>query len=170
MSVTVYVACQMTGRDRHEQVQRAKYVKAILEQYGIKVLSPVLEEHVEDVPGPLINDSEARLKGFWSRDKYIIRRVAHVTLVDGANAKSFGVEREYALNRFCLWKPTILLCPKLGLTVAQFEDDMITDDLHAAGAFIREHFGTQWKRIKWRMGLLTKCLPTWIVDQLYAFR
>lgn len=170
IDVACYVGCKMTGRDRHEQVQRACHVKAILTQYGIKVISPVLEESVEDVPGPLVNDSESRLKGFWERDKYIIRRIAHVVLIDGAHDKSFGVEREYALNRYCLWKPTILLCPKMGLTVSKFEDDIVTDDLHVAGEFIRAKFGTPWKRIKWRIRMLLRSLPTWIIDQVYAWR
>jgi hypothetical protein len=169
-NVSVYVACQMTGRDRHEQVKRAKHVKSVLEQYGIKVISPVLEESVEDVPGPLVNDSESRLKGFWSRDKYVIRRIAHVVLVDGAQDKSYGVEREYGLSRWNLWKPTVLLCPKMGLTVAQFEDDMMTDNLHIAGMFIRARFGTRWKRIKWRLAMLKRCLPKRIIDEFYSWR
>ena len=170
MSVTVYTATRMTGRDRHEQVVRAKHVKAVLEQYGITVISPVLEESVADVPGPLVNDSESRLAGFWARDKFIIRRIAHVVLIDGAHDKSYGVEREYALNRWNLWKPTVLIMPNVGLTVSKFEDDSVTDDLHIAGEFIRARYGTWFKRFKWRLGMLNRSLLGWIVDQIYAFR
>jgi hypothetical protein len=170
MAVTCYVACRMTGRDKREQVKRAKHVKYVLEQYGITVISPVLEESVPDTPGPLVNDSESRLAGFWARDKYIIRRLAHVVLVDGAHEKSFGVEREYSLNRWNLWKPTVLVMPDMGLTVSKFEDDSVTDDLHIAGEFIRAKYGTWFKRVKWRVHMLGHSLPGWLLDQIYAFR
>jgi hypothetical protein len=170
MAVTAYIACRMTGRDKREQIKRAKYVKAVMEQYGITVISPVLEENVPNTPGPLINDSESRLAGFWARDKYIIRRLAHVVLVDGAHDKSFGVEREYALNRWNLWKPTVLIMPDFGLTVSKFEDDSVTDDLHIAGEFIRARYGTWFKRFKWRVRMLSRSLPGWLLDQAYAWR
>lgn len=159
-----YGATKMTGRDRHEQVTRAKYVKAILRQYDINLISPILEENVEDVPGPLVNDNEARLRYFWARDKEIIRK-CHGVLVDGAQEKSFGVEREIGLSRYLWWKPTVLLMPNPGLSVASIEDDFITDDIHKAGAFIREKWGTPEKRIWWRLKLLIRCLPKRIIGE-----
>lgn len=170
MSVSVYVATRMTGRDKREQVHRAKHVCAILKQYGINPISPVLSENVENKPGPLINDNKERLAGFWKRDKEIIRYEAHVVLIDGAHEKSFGVEREYMLNRGVLWKPTVLLCPPMGLTVVDFEDDALVHDVHQAGELIRERWGTKWKRIKWRALMLMRSLPKRIKDETYAWR
>lgn len=170
MSCKAYVACRMTGRDKKEQVQRARYVCAILRQYNVEGISPVLFENVEETPGPLVNTDKERLRSFWSRDKQIIREEAHVVLVDGAHDKSFGVEREYMLNRGCLWKPTVLLCPPMGLTVADFEDDKIVHDVHAAGAYIRDNWGTWEKRFVWRIKMLARTLPSWIWYQILAFR
>ncbi len=170
MACTVYLATKMTNKDRHEQVARAKYVCAILRQYGLNPISPVLAENVEDKPGPLINDNRDRLRGFWARDKEIIRYEAHVVLIDGAHEKSFGVEREYMLNRGVLWKPTVLLMPPTGLTVVDFEDDYVAHDVHIAGEFIRKKWGTQRKRIMWRINMLARTLPRWILGQIYAFR
>lgn len=170
MSCIVYCATRMTGRDQAEMVKRAKYVCHVLREYGIEPISPVLEEQVPDVPGALVNTDKDRLKGFWNRDKFIIRHVAHVTLVDGAEAKSMGVEREYGLNRFCLWKPTVLIVDKHGLTVADFEDDFITTDVHEAGVLIREKFGTFGKRFRWRLQMLFRTLPAWLYYQVLAFR
>lgn len=168
--IQCYVATRMTGRDKREQIKRAKYVCAILRQYGIEPISPVLEENVPNIPGPLINDNETRLAGYWARDKHIIRRLAHVILVDGAHEKSIGVEREYGLARWNLWKPVVLLMPNIGLTVSKWEDDYVTDDVHKAGELIRERWGTFEKRFVWRIRMLAKCLPAWILNQLYAFR
>ena len=166
----VYVACRMTGRDRLEMVKRAKYVSHVLAEYGLRAISPVIEESVPALPGALVNDSKERLKGFWDRDKYIIRHIAHVTLIDGAEAKSWGVEREYALSRFCLWKPTVLITPNRALSVADFEDDFITADIHEAAEVIRTRFGTRFKRIMWRLQMLRKTLPYWLYCQVLAFR
>jgi hypothetical protein len=170
MGLKAYVACRMTGRDRKEQVARARYVCAVLRQYGITPISPVLEEKVVEAPGPLVNDDKERLGGFWSRDKYIIRRIAHVVLIDGANEKSFGVEREYMLNRGVLWKPTVLLMPKIGLTVVDFEDDYVTDSVHEAGRYIREQWGTWPKRALWRTKMLLRSMPKRCLDEIYSWR
>lgn len=170
MGCTIYCATRMTGKDRHEQVTRAKYVCAVLRQYGLNPISPVLAENVEDAPGPLVNDNRERLGRFWARDKEIIRYEAHVVLIDGAHEKSYGVEREYMLSRGVLWKPTVLLMPPTGLTVVDFEDDFVAHDVHMAGQHIREHWGTWGKRFKWRVAMLCRSLPRWMLDQLYAFR
>lgn len=170
MACTVYVATRMTGKDKHEQVARARYVCAILRQYGLTPISPVLAENVEDAPGPLVNDNRERLGRFWARDKEIIRYEAQVVLIDGAHEKSLGVEREYMLNRGVLWKPTVLLMPPIGLTVVAFEDDYVAHDVHIAGEFIRKKWGTPWKRLKWRLAMLNRTLPTWLLGQIYAFR
>lgn len=168
--VTCYVATKMTNRDKREQVQRAKYVCAILRQFGVNPISPVLAENVEDKPGALINDNYDRLAGFWKRDKEIIRYEAQVVLIDGAHDKSFGVEREYALNRHCLWKPTVLLMPDVGLTVATMEDDYIAHDIHEAGKYIRDNWGTWFKRAKWRVRMLIRTLPKFIISQCFAWK
>jgi hypothetical protein len=169
MSVKVYIATQMSGRDKAEMVSRAKHVCAVFKQYGIEPISPVIEEAVDDRPGPLLNPDKSILKRLWNRDKYIIRRLAHLVLWDGAEAKSYGCEREYSLNRYCLWKPTVLLVKKHTLSVADFEDDYICEDLHEAAALIRDKWGTWPKRVVWRLKMLRRSLPLWFVDQFYAF-
>lgn len=170
MACKVYIACKMTGRDKHEMVERAKYVCAVLRQYGITPISPVMEENVDDKPEILVNDNRERLHGYWKRDKWIIRRLAHVVLLDGADAKSFGMEREYALSRYCIWKPTVLLVPNVELSVATFEDDFIHRDVHSVGKFIRDTFGTRRKRWNWRIRMLLRSLPQWFWDQILAWR
>lgn len=167
--VRVYISCRMTGRDKAEQVRRAKYVCSILRQYGIDPISPVLAENVENKPGPLINDNYERLKGFWARDKQILRYESHVMLFDQAQDKSFGCERELGLQRYCLWKPIVLLMPDMGLTVASIEDDAIVHNVHDAGRIIRERWGTWDKRVMWRIKMLYRTLPTWIKGQVYAW-
>lgn len=170
----IYIACPMSGRDKLEIVDRAIYLCSIARQYGLTPISPVIEEHVIAAKGPLLQDSVDTLAGFWKRDKDIIRnrdgKGAHVVLIDAANLKSFGCEREYGLNRYCLWKPTVLLMPTSGINVSRFEDDYVTANERLAFTFIRDNFGTWFKRVKWRVKMLVKALPGWILDQIVAWR
>ena len=171
IDVVVYQATKMSGRDRHEQVSRARHIVDVFALYGVKVISPVLEENVPDEPGPLVETNYARLKKNWARDKEIIAYEAHVTLMDGGDEGSVGMGREYGLNRYGLWKPTITLWNKdRGLTVAEFEDDKIFVDEYAAAYYIADTFGTRWKRWKWRVAMLIRSLPTFLKRQIYAFR
>lgn len=160
----------MTGRDRKEMVMRAKHVCHVLEKAGLKPISPVLEEKVKSTTGPLVNNSRTRLKIFWKRDKEIIRKIAHVVLIDGAHDKSFGVEREYGLNRWNLWKPTVLIMKRNGITVADFEDDNVVETVEQAADVIAAKWGTRWKRWKWRIKMLDRCLPAWLWAQILAWR
>jgi len=168
--IKIYLATKMTGKDKKEQVEHAQYVTEVLKKYDVQVVSPVLEEKVLALPGPLLNTDEKKLKGFWKRDKEIITREVHAVVIDGADQKSFGVEREYGLSRYCMWKPTVLYMPKTFLNVSQFEDDWVSDDLEAIGKYLQDNFGTRTKRIIWRIKMLARSLPKWIVDQMYQFR
>lgn len=161
----------MTGRCRAEQVARAHEVVATFKQFGLTAISPVISEGVENKPGPLIPNSESELLGNWTRDKYLIARKAHVVLLDGADEGSIGMAREYAYNRYALWKPTIILWNEpRGFTVAAFEDDAIVYSLIDAAATIAIHFATRRQRWAWRIKMLARSLPKWIVNQLYAWR
>lgn len=168
-SCVVYVATKMTGRDRTEMVDRAMLVCNVLAAKGLLAISPVLEEGVTRTAGPLRNEDEAFLQKKWKADKFIIRRVAHVCLFDGADEGSVGMAREYGLSRWCLWKPTIILWNNSrGLTVGEYEDDRIVYTVQAAASVIASHWLCRWDRIKWRVQLLKRTFPKWIGDQLYA--
>ena len=170
MSCRIYVACQMSGRDKAEMVSRAKYVCSILRQYGLDPISPVIAEGVANEKGPLTQTSEAQLQYFWKRDKEIITEQAHVVLVDEAFRKSHGVERELGLARYCLWIPLVIVAPGLGISIPRLEDDIVAEDVHEAGRLIRDKFGTWPKRVLWRLKLLNRTLPLFIYRQILAFR
>lgn len=170
MACIAYGATKMTHRDKPEMIRRAKYLTAVCRQYGITLISPVLKEGVPDIPGPLENHDKATLQGHWADDKRIIRYEAHVNLIDGAQVKSYGIEREYGLSRWLLWKPTVLIVDKHELSVADFEDDYICTDAHQAAALIRDKWGTWGKRAVWRFRMLVRCLPRRIYDEFYQWR
>jgi len=162
----------MTGRDKAEQVARALFVCKRLREVGLTPISPVICERVAAEPGVALQPGTVEsLRANWRWDKHIIRRVAHVVLIDGADEGSVGVAREYALNRYCLWKPTVLLWNvNRGLTVSKFEDDLSTDNLQTAITLILQRFSTPARRRIWRLRMLLRSLPTWIFDQIYAWR
>lgn len=170
-NVIVYLACKMTGRDKLEMVHRARRVCEIMREYGITPISPVIEEHVSETEGKLINNDRDRLHGFWKRDKEIIVKQAHVVFMDHAEMKSMGMEREYALCRGVLWKPIVIyLPPGTPISVAQFEDDAIFHSVHEASEHIVKTWGTPFKRRVWRVKMLIRTLPRWLYRQLLAWR
>ena len=81
--IKIYLATKMTGKDKKEQVEHAKYVTEVLKKYDIQVVSPVLEEKVLALPGPLLNTDEVKLRNFWNRDKEIIIREVHAVVIGG---------------------------------------------------------------------------------------
>ncbi len=85
--------------------------------------------------------------------------------------KSFGIEREYMLQRGVLWKPVVLVVtPGTALSVAEFEDDAVMYSVDQAAKYINKMWGTRWKRWKWRFLMLNRSFPRWIFDQLVAWR
>lgn len=171
INCSVYIACAMSGRDKAEMVARAQRVCDIFREAGLNPISPVLEEKVKNEPGKLINSDKEQLKQFWKRDKEIIIKEAHVFFWDHAEMKSFGAEREYALARFCLWKPAIMyVAPGTPVSVAGWEDDAIVTSVHEAAKFIAENYGTAKQRRIWRFNMLKRTWKTWLVRQYLAWR
>jgi|ERR1041385_259232 hypothetical protein len=171
MNCKVYVACKMTGRDRKEMLERAAYVSDVLKAWDLTPISPVLEEKVEGIPGPLLQMSQELLQAYWKRDKYIISDVANVVLIDEGERKSLGVEREYGFARYCLWKPTVTILPaNQGFNIAQFEDDYVVHTVDAAAAMIAQNWGTQEQRHKWRWDMLKRTFPKWLWRQYLAWK
>lgn len=171
INCSVYIACAMSGRDKAEMVARAQRVCEIFREAGLNPISPVLEEKVTNEPGKLINSDKEKLKQFWARDKELIIKHCHVFFWDHAEMKSFGAEREYALARFCLWKPTVMyVTPGTPVSVAAWEDDEIVTSVHEAARIIVERWGTRRLRFNWRRHMLARSLKTWVLRQLYQWR
>lgn len=174
IDVRVYMAMPMTGYDRADMVKRSKHLIEVGARNEVTVISPVLEEHTKEIPGVLTQNDQYQLRRFWRRDKEIIRnrdgKGAHVVLIDRADQKSLGCEREYGFNRYFLWKPTLCIMSRHGYSVAKFEDDRIFEDEYAAFAYIARNYGTHLRRIKWRVRMLCRSLPGFIIDQLAAWR
>ncbi len=161
----------MSGADKAEMVARAKRVCEIFTEFGLTPISPVIEEQVPDTPGKLINSDKERLHTFWTRDKDIISNEAHVVYFDRFEQKSFGMEREYGLARYCLWKPTVVhVSPGTVTSVAEWEDDILVTSVHEAARLIAEHWGTREKRVAWRVRMLRRSLITWLKRQLMGWR
>jgi hypothetical protein len=169
-SCTVYVACSMTGRDKLEMVRRATFVCDVLKAYGLTPISPVLAESVPAQQGKLVNHDAAKVQKFWATDKYFIRRPARVIWMDHGEMHSFGMTREYCLSRGVLWKPTVMYVPQgTPLSVAPYEDDLIGYSVHFLAAQIKKRWGSRWDYWMWRLQMLNRSLPGWLLDQLWAW-
>jgi hypothetical protein len=166
----VYIACRMTGRNRKEMIERAKYITGLFREAGIEAISPVLRERVQARPGVLKNLSKLKLYKKWTEDKDILAWECHGMAWDFAQEKSGGAEREYGITRFLWWKPVAAIIPEPhGLTVAEFEDDLISGDVEAVAHYFREQHGNLYKRWKWRLAMLNRSLFKFIIGQLWQF-
>lgn len=166
----VYIACRMTGRSRQEMIKRAKYVSSVFQQAGCEAISPVIREHVQGRKGVLKNPSKLRLCKKWREDKSILAWECHGMAWDEAQNKSTGAEREHGISRYLWWKPTALIVPEPhGLTVASFEDDLISGDVEAVAHYFSEKHGDVYKRFKWRLDMLNKSLPKFIIGQIWQW-
>lgn len=170
MTCKVYLGCKMSGADKAEMVKRALRICEIFREAGLTPISPVIEEQVKDEPGKLINSDKERLHGFWTRDKEIIANEAHVIYFDRFEQKSFGMEREYGLARYCLWKPTVVhVSPGTVTSVAEWEDDVLCTSVHEAARIIAGTWGTARQRRLWRLKMLWRTLPKWLYRQVKAW-
>lgn len=161
----VYVAHAMTGRTGDELLAESLYVKHLCSIFGdIAILDPVEVEQV--MPGVQeLHNPETALREYWTRDKAMIRK-AHVLIDITGPRKSEGVAHEIGYARFFLWKPVIRVYPRLGPSVARFEDDVIAETIHEAIEIAYDRWGTFPKRLLWRLKLLIRCLPKFLYYQI----
>lgn len=164
--IKAYIARKMTGLKGKDLVKDALEVKAVLAQYGIEAIDPVLEEKVSNGPG-VINTPRETLSRFWARDKEIIKWEADILIDRNPDLWSAGREREAGVARHFVWMPVVRIWPNYTVNVGEFEDDAIVPSIHAAGIVIREQWGTRWKRLIWRLNMLNRCFLEFVLLQLY---
>lgn len=168
----LYLCRGMTGRIKEEIVKEATEDKQWLEKAGFEVLCPVVSENVQPTQ-EVLRSSKKAMDVFWKRDKAMIRE-AHVIFDMSPHLNSEGVKHELGYARYCLWKPIVRVFPlgKLPLpsSVARYEDDNICDSLEEAIEYTLRVHGTLFKRLKWRLTMLNRCLPKWILFQIQEFK
>lgn len=153
VDVVVYLACRMSGRSKAVMIKEAKEAVATLSKYGIKCISPVLEEKVEDKHELLIPFSDEELLVEWRKDKEFIKQ-CHVVLdlSSSSRIRSEGAVHEFGYARYALFKPVARLFPNgLGPSITKLEDCVIVESLDHAGIEILTRWGSRMQRIHWRM-------------------
>jgi hypothetical protein len=165
-----YCSCAMTGRSRKRMVEDAKRIVSTFARYGIKLTHPVLAEKVKAGKGKL-RSSKITLPQKWALDKYFIRK-AWFIVDQSADMKSEGREHENGLMRYCYWRPVIRISPRHAegyYSIGSIEDDLIVGTEEEAAALIKSKWGTWYRRLKWRLELLNRCLPRFIIEQIRGF-
>ncbi len=170
--ISCYVARAMTGRIKEDVVNEAKQDKEFLEKAGLTVLCPVAEENVKPAQQILLSSKKA-MDGYWPRDKAMIRE-AHVLFDASPHLNSEGVKHELGYGRYCLWKPVVRIFPEGKLpiqsSVARYEDDYICDSLVEAIEYVYRAHGSWFKRVGWRLKMLNRSLPKWLLFQIGEFK
>jgi hypothetical protein len=163
--VIVYLGQKMTGLYCDQLLSTAVEAKALLEQAGFEVLSPVIEEEVPNKHIKLVN-TLGRLKGYWKRDKECLQ-LCHLMVDYMSLNKSDGVNVEMGLTRFAYWKPLIRIYPGLGCVISKLEYDNVFNSLEAAIPFMVDNFGTRRKLLVWRLKMLRHSLIKFVALQVY---
>lgn len=170
----IYLARKMTGLTGKEIVYKAHCALTtakILLGKEVQILDPVTEEGVKPT-NEIVKAPAHLLTKFWARDKQMIRE-AHVIIDMTGAEKSEGVAHEIGYARYNLWKPTVRVYPELGKdtpSVARLEDDVIATSYDEALMLAHQYWGTWSKRLMWRLKMLNRCLPKWIMYQLGEFK
>ena len=153
VDVVVYLACRMSGRSKIAMFKEAREAVSVLSKYGIRCISPVLEEKIEETIGLLEVLSEESLRKEWKKDKEFVKK-SHVVfdLSAASPIRSEGATTEYLYARFALFHPIIRYFPKgLGPSITRFENAVIVQTLDEAGVEIVTRWGTRTQRILWRI-------------------
>lgn len=152
--IRAYTARQMTGLLWADIVTQAAEDVALLSDYGIHALDPVLAEveQLGSIPPGRVGDEKVDLTHHWRRDKRMIRH-AHVLIDLSPEAKSEGIAHEIGYARYFLWRPIVRVFrkgPAPSVSIAFFEDDVICESLEDAAELIHLFWGTWWRRARWR--------------------
>jgi hypothetical protein len=161
----------MTGRTWREVVEEAADAVDCLENHGIEVYSPALDEWKRQNNQSLwrqkIGGGLEALKAHWKRDKDEIVR-SHAMLDLTPHRHSQGVAHEIGFHRYALWKPVLRKMDPTS-SVAMLEDDLLVPTVEDAAREINLRWGTRWLRWKWRSRMLIRTLPKWLWRQVLAW-
>ena len=163
--VSIYTCQRMTGRFCDEMRQEADMLVRVLDNYGFKVLNPVIEESVPYKHELLENVNSTKLETYWRRDKEMIRE-SDILLDYRTQNASDGSNNEVAYSRWCLWKPTVRVWEGKGALISRIEDDLVVPDLLGAMALISDKWGTYEKLGAWRDEMMDRCYKKWIDYQV----
>lgn len=160
----VYVCVKMTGKFMDELVMDAEQMTRMLNNHGFEVLHPVLIENVPRIHEVLEQTDGQRLDRYWLRDKQCLKE-CHLIFDDRSCNKSDGVGVELGLARFCYWKPVLRIFPEAGICISKIEYDHVFESRIDGVKYMQEHFGSTRKILLWRLRMLARSLPTFILLQ-----
>jgi len=148
----VYVACKMTGLKHKEMVDKALEDSKVLHDMGFSVYHPVLKEGIPKDNKVLKDRSDEEMYEIWEEDQRAIRE-ADLVIDTAPHLYSTGARREHGKVRYDQWKPYVSVWPedfKKIPYIARKEDDAVVRSVAEAGKVSMHHWGTRWKRMKYK--------------------
>lgn len=166
-----YIAHAITNRTGAELNKESIITEIVLNKHDIQVIDPVLVEKIPNTDEVIPNRPDKDGLTIWKEDEASIR-AAHVLIDITPELKSEGVLWEICYARFLLWKPVIRVYkpgsqPHMATV---FKGDVIAFSLEEAAQKINELWGTRWKRVQWRLGVLKRSLPKFVKYQFGEFK
>lgn len=156
VDVRIYFCCKMTGLYCDDMRKQATQDSKPFKNRDIGVHHPVIEEGIPYTHTMLADRSEAEMDIIWEVDQQAIRD-AHVVVDGAASVYSTGAKREVGKSRYDLWRPLVSIYPNGHAPyIARKEDDACVYDAETAAMAVLLHWGTRWKRMKWRWSIYRK--------------
>ncbi len=160
MTLRIYLARGMTGRPKMEVLAEAMNDKLFLENAEFEVLCPVIREGIKNEPGNILA-SKQQIDAFWPEDKRMIRD-SHILFHVSPHLNSAGAWQEVGYQRYHLQGPVVHIYPEGKLpsagAIPRIENDYVCDSMIEAMEYALRVHGTFWKRTKWRLSKLNRCL------------
>lgn len=166
-SVSIYLACSMTGKTGYKIWQEYRSRKKIYRRYGVRVNSPVPGEGIKPTRVKLPNRPGHQGTLIWKKDKVQIKK-SNVFVYPLLKKRSQGCEFELVKARGSHWKPTVYIHDKPGFISREQSDIVCSSDYTAARQIVRQ-FGSRHKRALWRLKMLVTSLPKWLYQQAREF-
>lgn len=150
----------MSFRPKDEVVKEDEKDCFYLRAAGFEVLSPVEKEKIKATSDVLIA-SKQQMKQFWPTDKKMIQE-SHILFHMSPHLNSAGAWQEVGYKRYHLQGPVVHIYPLGKLppegAVPRLENDYVCDSLEEAIEYSLRVHGSFWKRTKWRLQKLNRCL------------
>lgn len=163
-SVSVYPCLTMTGRTGNQVWRKYRKQRLTASKYGVRVNSPLPGEGIKDTPRVI---KDRRGKGgtkIWRKDSGQIYR-SNAILFEKDNMRSQGSIFELVKARGSLFKITVIVHPKPGF-ITREQGDVVAKSMDSALKQLAVRFGSRRQRFYWRMGMLMKSAPKFLLRQI----
>jgi len=162
-SASIYLAQPMTGFTGYKIWKTYHERRKPYRKLGIRVVSPVPGEGIKPIKRKVGDRPGKTGIDIWDKDKNQIKGT-NIFVFPSDGLRSQGCVNELVKARGAHWKITVFIHTHGGFITKEQNDIVCADDKTAA-LMIKRNFMSRHRRFLWRVSMLNKSLPKWIIQQ-----